>query len=330
MAGIAGDDTALCERLVSFDLSDQICEIRSDREHPDVSATFAIELVQQANAHCGECPVWDARAGLLYWVDIDRPAVYAFDPARGEQVGNWPVDSRIGCVALAQDGLMIATQRGGIGRLDPATGDVAPLAHPARDAGPGAYNDGCVDRRGRFWVGWITEDRVDPGTIWRVGADGTTGAAIDGIHASNGMGWSPDDGTMYFTDSKSGIVWAAGFDAQSGSIGPRRAFLTVPRDAGIPDGLTVDAQGCVWIALYLGRRILRLDPDGSVLASIPVPVLNPTSLTFGGPDLETLYITSAVRRHSAADLRDQPWAGALLALRPGVAGLPEAIFGPTK
>ena len=295
-----------------------------------MSETPQIRLLQQANAHCGECPIWDDAAQRLYWIDIDRPAVYAFDPKRGEQVGNWPVDSKIGCAALATDGLIFATQNAGIGRLDPATGTVTPIAHPARDAGPGAYNDGRVDRRGRLWVGWITQERIESGAVWRIDPDGRHSTQIGEIWASNGLDWSPDDRTMYFTDSKTGTVWAAEFDAETGTVGARRAILEMPTEKGIPDGLKVDAEGCLWVAVYLGRRILRLDATGKILSTIPMPVLNPTSLTFGGPDLGTLFITSAVRRHPAADLRDQPWAGALMAMRPGVSGLPESVFGHAR
>lgn len=286
------------------------------------------ELLQMANAMCGECPVWDWRSGLLYWIDLDRPAVYCFDPKRREQVGNWPVESRVGMVALGADHrLAIATRDRGVAWLDPSTGDVAPLVHPAASRGPGIYNDGRIDRRGRLWAGWITEARVDPGMVFRVGTDGSSADAIDGLYASNGIGWSPNDRTIYFTDSKTGIVYAAEFDLAAGTVGTRREFLKLPREKGIPDGLTVDAAGHVWIAVYLGWSVLRCDPNGRIVEEIRAPVLNPTSLCFGGSDLDVLYVTSAVRKHPAAELINQPWAGALMALRPGVTGLPEALFG---
>ena len=294
-------------------------------------ATGDFELLQQANAMCGEGPVWDWRRGLLYWIDLDRPAVYCFDPMRGEQVGNWPLDSRTGILALGADGrLAVATRDSGIFWLDPATGAIAPLVHPAagRDGkGPGVYNDGRVDRNGRLWAGWITEERVDPGMIFRVGADGSSVDAIGGLYASNGMGWSPDGRTMYFTDSKTATVYAAPFDPVRGAIGERRVLLQLDRAKGIPDGLAVDTNGHIWIALYLGWHILRVDPNGSVLDEIRTPVLNPTSVCFGGPDLDVLYVTSAVRKHPAPELAGQPWAGALMALRPGTRGLPESLFG---
>lgn len=286
------------------------------------------ELLQQANAMCGEGPVWDSRSGLLYWIDLDRPAVYCFDPRHGEQVGNWPVDSRLGMLALSRDGrLLIATRDQGIGWLDPATGEVTLLVHPAAARGPGIYNDGRVDPGGRLWAGWITEARIDPGMIFRVKADGAASDGIGGIYASNGMGWSPDGRTMYVTDSKQGVIYAADFDVASGTVGERRTLLTLPREKGIFDGMAIDATGHIWIALYLGWHIIRCDPDGRIVEEIRAPVLNPTSLCFGGPDLDVLYVTSAVRKHPAAELIAQPWAGALMALRPGVSGLPEPLFG---
>ncbi|MBL8598948.1 MAG: SMP-30/gluconolactonase/LRE family protein [Devosia sp.] len=286
-----------------------------------------VQLLQQANALCGESPVWDWRAGRLYWLDLDRPAIYCYDPARGEQIGNWPLESRGGLLALGPGNhLLVATRDRGLFWLDTATGETTAFTHPAVTRGPGIYNDGSVDRAGRLWAGWITEARVDPGVVFRVAADGQWGEGIDGLYASNGIGWSPDGSTIYFTDSKTCTVFAAPFDLASGTVGERRTLLQLSRETGVPDGMAVDARGNVWIALYLGWHILCCDPNGRVLRSIRTPVLNPTSVAFGGPDLDTLYVTSAVRAHSASELAGQPWAGALMALRPGVAGLPDHIF----
>ncbi len=224
----------------------------------------------------------------------------------------------------------MTTRDRGVLWLDPATGSTTPLAHPAAARGPGVYNDGRVDRAGRLWAGWITEARVDPGMVYRVVSDGTVSEGIDGLLASNGIGWSPDGGTIYFTDSKTCTVFAAPFDAANGTVGRRRVLLQLERETGIPDGLTVDSRGNIWIALYLGWRILCVRPNGSVLKEIRTPVLNPTSLTFGGPDLDILYITSAVRRHSRAEQARQPGAGAQKQFRPGVTGQPEEIFGGSR
>jgi sugar lactone lactonase YvrE len=289
------------------------------------------ELLQQANAICGECPIWDWRSGRLYWIDLDRPAAYCYEPRRGEQVGNWPLDSRAGFIALGDGNqLVVATRDQGVFRLNSDTGGTMPLVHPAASRGPGIYNDGRVDRAGRLWAGWITEARVAPGMVFRVLSDGTVSDGIDGLVASNGIGWSPDGGTIYFTDSRTCTVFAAPFDAATGTVGTRRVLLQLEPQTGIPDGLTVDSRGNIWIALYLGWRLLCVRPNGSVMREIRTPVLNPTSLTFGGPDLDILYLTSAVRRHTAAELKPQPWAGALMQFRPGVTGQPEEVFGVSR
>ncbi len=291
----------------------------------------AFELLQQANAMCGECPIWDWRSGLLYWIDLDRPAAYCFDPRRGEQVANWPLDSRAGLIALGDAGrLLVTTRDNGVCWLDAATGATTPIAHPAAGRGPGIYNDGRVDRAGRLWAGWITEARTEPGMVFRIDADGAATSGIEGLFASNGIGWSPDGGTIYFTDSKTCTVFAAPFDARRGLVGERRTLLQLNRETGIPDGLAVDARGNIWIALYLGWRILCCSPNGAVVRELRTPVLNPTSLAFGGRDLDILYVTSAVRRHTAAELASQPWAGALMHIRPGVAGQPEEIFALSR
>lgn len=284
--------------------------------------------IQQANALCGEGPVWDHRDERLYWIDLERPAAYRLDPANQTQTGNWPVESRIGMLALASENrILLATRERGVSWLHLDTGDITHLTHPAQDSGPGFYNDGRVDRCGRLWVGWITDERTSPGMIYRVNSDGSSVPAIDGVFASNGLGWSPDNGTMYFTDSTAGIVYSADFDLARGEVGARREFARFSREAGIPDGLAVDRDGYVWIALYQGWSLVRCSPSGQIVRHVRTPVMNPTSLCFGGEDLGTLYVTSAVRRHSARELLAQPMAGAVFAGRPGVHGLPEAVFG---
>lgn len=286
-----------------------------------------LRVVQQANAICGECPIWDHRNETLCWVDLERPAAYRFNPSTGRQSGNWPTDSRVGLIALGDGGrLVVATRDAGVCWLDPDTCDISRLAHPAQGRGPGFYNDGRVDRRGRLWTGWIADDRSNPGVVYRVHADGSFLPAIKDVFASNGLGWSPDDATMYFTDSKLGIVYRAPFDLERGEVGPRRELIRFGRDEGIPDGLAVDEAGYVWIALYQGWRIVRCSPDGRIDRDIRVPVLNPTSLAFGGANLDELYVTSAVRRHSSVELRAQPLAGAVFVGSVGIGGQREAVF----
>lgn len=235
--------------------------------------------------------------------------------------------SRVGALGLRErGGAVVATRDEGIALLDLATGRLEPLARPRVHGPPGQFNDGKVDRRGRFWVGWLTDSRQEFGTLYRVDADGTCASVVADVTGSNGLGWSPDGGTFYYTDSTIGTVWACDFDAERGTVANKRRFIGFPRKRGIPDGLTVDADGFVWIALYNGWTVLRCDPGGAVVSEIRTPVQLPTSCIFGGPDLDILFVTSAVRRLTAENLAAAPLAGALFAIDAGVLGVPEPYF----
>jgi sugar lactone lactonase YvrE len=291
-----------------------------------MSRTQEPRVEQFANAILGESPIWHPTERVLYWADISRPAIYRYDPAIG-QTGNWPLPSDVGAFGFRRDGgLIVATEHEGIGTLDTATGILTPLVKPGHPE-PGRFNDGRVDPAGRFWVGWVTHARKNPGALFRVDPDGHCVAILLDLTASNGLGWSPDGRTMYVTDSHIGTIWAFDFDIAGGGLSNRRPFYRRPRSEGVVDGLSVDRDGCVWTALYDGWAVLRLDPRGDLLERIPVPVALTTSCCFGGPGLDTLFLTSGVRKQTAPALLNQPWAGALLSMPVAVPGLPEPLFG---
>lgn len=284
-----------------------------------------VECVQQANAFLGEGPVWHPEDALLYWLDVGRPAIYAFEPGRG-QVGVWPLPSETGVLVPRRGGGVVAVTRNeGVVAVN-SDGTLTPIAQPAIGRPPGRANDGRVDRRGRLWFGWLTDSRVMPGTVFRLDPDGSVHRMIEDAVASNGMGWSPDDRTFYHTDSHFGVIWAYDFDAETGALSKRREFLRLDVSRETPDGMQVDADGNVWTAVYRGGRLIKLSPAGVVVEEIPLPCRLTTSCAFGGPGLETLYVTSAIRQQSAVELADQPLAGGLFAFRPGVRGQPDALF----
>ncbi|NNG04582.1 MAG: SMP-30/gluconolactonase/LRE family protein [Inquilinus sp.] len=285
-----------------------------------------VRCVQAANAILGEGPVWCPREGVLYWLDIKRPAVYRFDPGRG-QTGCWPMPSDIGCMALREAGGMVVALRSGFALLDFDTGELTPLADPEADRPDNRFNDGKVDRRGRFWAGTLNDAESDPlGSLYRLDADGSVPLMQEGAVVSNGIGWSPDDRTMYFTDSAIRTIWAYDFDAVSGAIANRRVFAEVPEGTGYPDGLTVDADGHVWSAVWDGWRVVRYDPSGRIDREVAMPVQRPTSCMLGGDDLKTLFVTSASIHLDAVALSKGPLAGGLFALDVDTAGLPESRF----
>ena len=181
-----------------------------------------------------------------------------------------------------------------------------------------------MDRRGRFWAGTLAPGATS--SLYRLDPDLTVHTMETGITASNGIGWSPDNRTMYFTDTRRKTIYAYDFDAATGSIGNRRPLIFTPEEDGVPDGLTVDSEGFIWSARWGGWKVSRYDPSGKLEREVRLPVQYPTSCAFGGDRLDELYVTSARTRVSEEQIHDQPFAGDLLRLRTGIRGLPEPKF----
>ena len=287
------------------------------------------EVVAGGNAILGESPLWSPAEAALYWVDIDNPTIHRLDPATGARE-RWPIETEIGSIGLAGPRRMVAGLRTGAHYVDLETGRIEPICDPE---GEGRFNrnrmnDGKIDRAGRFWVGTMNDPGHEPlGTLYRIDRDGGAAPVLGGIRVPNALCWSPDSRVMYFTDSYSHQIWAFDFDLATGALENKRIFAAIAEDAGVPDGATVDADGFVWCAHMFGSRVSRYAPDGSLDRAIALPVPQVTSCAFGGADLETLYITTASLRMDRAALAEQPLAGALFAVDPGVRGLPEPVFG---
>lgn len=286
-----------------------------------------VRCIQAANAILGEGPIWDSRAGVLYWIDIQRPAVFRFDPILG-QTGLWPMPQPIGCVApTCSSDCLVFADANGLGFLDLTTGAIDRIADPESDLPGNRFNDGKVDPQGRLWAGTMHSGcKESSGSLYRLDANGVRRMAT-GFICSNGLGWSPDHRTMYFTDSMVRTIWACDFDVERGEIGERWEFATFASNDGVPDGLTVDVQGFVWSAIWDGWRLVRFTPDGTLQREISMPVQRPTSCTFGGPDLKTLYVTSANIELDWDALKRGPLAGGLFALECEAPGLPQTPFG---
>ncbi len=269
----------------------------------------------------GENPLWDARSDRLFWLDGLEGVVHALDTATGERRDH-RVPAPVGSMALAEDGAFILALADGFHHHDPATGATALLA-PLPGANPALrLNDGKVDRQGRFLAGtmqlhWQEGEPVQGG-MFRL--DGARAVPLAGDFATfNGPCFSPDGATLYAADSTRRVIWAFDYDAATGTPANRRVFAE-PGTA--PDGATVDAEGHVWTALVRAGEVARLDPAGRLVRRIPMPVRHPTSVAFGGPGLETLYVTSISRSVRLAD--DSAGAGGLFAIRGlGVRGLEE-------
>jgi sugar lactone lactonase YvrE len=289
--------------------------------------TSDVELVLDARADLGEGPRWDAARQRLLWVDIMRARVHAFSPAT-HACRNVAVARPVGAVACAADGGLVLAVKGGFARLDWDAQRFEMIAPVEADRADTRMNDGACDAAGRFWAGTMSFDLATPlGSLYRLDPDGSVHTMLTGVTVSNGIDWSLDGRRMYYVDSPTRRVDAFDFDVAAGTIANRRAFVTVPKGAGFPDGLTVDAQGFVWLALWGGSALHRYDPDGTLERVVALPVPHPTSCAFGGAALDELYVTSASCELTPEQKRAQPQAGGVFRLRPGVVGRPARIFG---
>ena len=284
----------------------------------------SIEVALAARAEAGEGAVWCDRRQVVWWVDIQGKTVNAFHPAAGENRA-WPVGETPGCLALTDGEELILGTKSGLAVFCPATGEVRRLAALEPDLPDNRANDGAVSRDGRFFVGSTAvrpEDRATPGgNLHRLDPDGRIFRVLGGLHVANGIAFSPDNRTMWLSDSwpKVQTVWAFDYDADDGVVANRRVFFDARQTAGRPDGACADANGCYWTAGVGGGEVLRLTPDGRVDLRVKTPALRPSKPCFGGPRLDELFVTTL---GAGAD-PDSSSDGALLVIRCGCVGLPE-------
>lgn len=283
------------------------------------------EPVLAVQSILGEGPVWNEGEQALYWLDVFLPAINRFDPATGINQA-MRLDQPIYAFALRAKGGAIGSFEDGIGFVDLDHGTIDIIGDP-KAGRPVNFNDGKCDRRGRFWTGTMAKDWSSPiGGLYRIEPSLRITQVDDGIVLSNGLGWSPDNRTMYFTDFGRRVIYAYDFEAETGVVHRRRPFIEVPEEAGFPDGMAVDAEGCLWVAHWDGWRVTRYGPSGQARQIIRMPVQRPTSCAFGGSDLSVLYITSARMGLSEEALAAAPLSGSVFAVRTDTAGLAEPKF----
>jgi sugar lactone lactonase YvrE len=287
------------------------------------------ELVFDARATLGEGPVWDDRRQLLWWVDIAERLVHRWSPEQGA-LTPLRAPGRVGAVALRADGGLLLAVEDALWLLDPDGGGAPSRWLALPDADPEArLNDGKCDPQGRFWVGTLRYDTAaGGGRLYRAAADGSIEQVLEGVTISNGLAWSADGRTMFYIDTPTRRIDAFDFDAQHGTISNRRRVVDLAQVDGSPDGMTIDADDHLWVAMWGGSAVLRCRPDlagdrGEVVERVAMPVRQPTSCTFGGPDLRDLYITSAAEGLPPETGGPQ---GALLRVRLEVQGAPVSRF----
>ncbi|TFZ01840.1 SMP-30/gluconolactonase/LRE family protein [Ramlibacter humi] len=286
----------------------------------------------------GESPFWHPREGRLYWADIAARALRRIDPAKGEPQ-SWAMPQEPGCFAPASAGGFVIALRDGFYRAREWGAPLALLRHADHDPATTRFNDGKADPRGRFWAGSLFEPKTAPAAELLC-LDAHEGMRLKrmagGLITANGLAWSPDGRTVYWADTQAHRIRAWDWDADFNELRNERVFHQFepkpagwkPGDAGYggrPDGAVVDAEGCYWCAMFEGGRVVRLSPQGELIESIDTPVLCPTMPCFGGPDLRTLYVTSAGKR-DAQEKAARPWTGHVVWTRVGVPGLPVNFF----
>lgn len=283
--------------------------------------------VLNAQATLAECPVWAPDEQVLYWVDILAPSLNRFDPATGDNT-TWTQPEHIGCFGRRASGGFIAGLRSGIWLLDEQGEATQCVARPVNNTRISRFNDGRIDPWGRFWAGTIHEPRDRPAAqLFRTDADLSCRAIAGDIKVSNGVAFSPDRRWAYHSDTPNHVIYRYPLDPDSGEItGEREIFHQFPFGNGRPDGAAVDEEGCYWTALFEGHRIARLSPEGEILAEYPIPAPCPTMCAFGGPDLKTLYVTTARENRSEEELAHWPQSGDIFAMKTDVAGQPEPLF----
>jgi len=291
------------------------------------------KLFLDAQATLGEGPIWDTRDKVLWWVDINEHRLHRFDPGRGELEDGknvtFDIGQRVGTVVpRASGGVMLAIDQG-FASYDPASQRLELVADPESHLPDNRFNDGKCDPAGRFWAGTLqlVEKDMKAGALYCLFPDGRVTRRVSEVGISNGIVWTSDKKTMYFIDSPTRRVDAFDYDDGTGEISNRRPAVELPEGIGYPDGMSIDAEDKLWVALWDGWGVARFDPlTGQLLEKIDVPASQVTACALGGPDLTDLYITTARRDLTGDQLADQPHAGGLFHAKVNVPGVPSVAF----
>ncbi|MET0233600.1 MAG: SMP-30/gluconolactonase/LRE family protein [Kibdelosporangium sp.] len=278
------------------------------------------DIAIQATASLGEGPTWDTRTGTLIWLDILAPEIHRWDPVTGVNETT-TAPQHVGAAKPRAGGGLVVNLRDGVAIVDSA-GEYRWLVYWARDGVRG--NDAAVDAAGRLWAGTMRYDTADNGGwLARIEPDGRASMVLEKVTISNGVGWSPDNTRMYFADTPTGLIDVFDYDLATGVATARRHLVDVEAS---PDGLCVDADGCVWVALWGEGQVRRYTPDGKLDRTITVPAKLTTACCFGGNRLNDLYITTARVGLSDEELAEQPLSGSVFVVPDAGTGMPSTVF----
>jgi sugar lactone lactonase YvrE len=290
------------------------------------SASMRVEVFADLDADVGEAPHWDESTNTLLFVDLTAGAVFRYDQS-GVRLGSFCVGQEVGAVIPRRGGGLVLAVRDGIAVASDAGEGFALIAPVERDTPGNRMNDAKCDPAGRLLAGTTAFDfSPHSAALYRVEPDWSFEQVVRRVTQSNGIAWSPDGSRMYFIDSATQGVDVFDYDAGTGSAGHRKRLVTIDRAHGIPDGMTADSQGNLWVTCFGGAAVRCFSPTGVQLDEVVFPVTQVTSCTFGGPDLANLYVTSAAYRLSDNQLKREPHAGATFVCRPGAVGMPASPF----
>ncbi|MCC9137060.1 SMP-30/gluconolactonase/LRE family protein [Pontibacter silvestris] len=285
------------------------------------------ELVLDAKARLGEGAIWHPTEKKLYWLDIEAAALHIYDPATKEDI-QFSTGEKAGTIVPIQGGGVLLAMQNSIRKMDTSTGDVTLVTQPLNDSMV-RFNDGKADPAGRFWVGTMAHDiKEGAAALYRMDKDKGFHQVLDKVTISNGIVWSADKKTMYYVDTPTLTVQAFDYDDKTGDLSNGRVVVRVPESLnGSPDGMTIDAEGKLWVALWGAAAVIRCDPaTGEILQRIEVPALQATSVAFGGENLDILYITTVREWLTPEQLEKYPLSGGLFAVKPGVRGVPAELY----
>lgn len=286
-----------------------------------------VELVIDSKSELGEGAIWNDRTGELMWVNIKGKILNFYNPASGLNK-EMLTGQMVGTVVPAESGQVLVALQNGIYSLDPETGTKKLLADPEADKPDNRFNDGKCDPAGRLWAGTMSlVGAKQAGALYRFDPDTSVHKMVDGVGTSNGIVWSADKTKMYYIDTPTRQVMGYDYDNETGAISHPKVAVEIPEGAGYPDGMTIDEEDNLWVALWGGSAVACFNPEnGELIRKIEVPAKNVTSCAFGGNDLGTLYITTARESTSDEDLQKFPHAGGVFKIRPGVKGVKAFFF----
>jgi len=290
--------------------------------------SVSAELIYQTHTLIGEGSIWDVENQLLYWVDIMRNQVYAFNPENCSNTG-YDVKENVGTVVLREKGGLMLALEGGFAGLDLQTGMVEKIIDPEAHLADNRFNDGKCDPRGRFWAGTMAYDsKHGAGSLYCMETDLTVSKKIENVTISNGLVWNGAQSTFHYIDTRAYSVDAYDYQPESGAISNKRSLIQFPVGGPGPDGMAIDEEDFLWVALYGGSRVVRIHPQsGEIVYQVLIPGAKQiTSCAFGGRDLNQLYITSAAQKLSEDALKEQPHAGGLFRVTVPFKGVPSAKF----